>query len=87
MNYEAMHTTQQEYLANFAAVKGEKYEKFMRGAAVVLTGADVILNSMPPRSQRENEECGARPRVDRNLRARRRGGYPRLRGRRCDTRV
>lgn len=48
LNYEAMGTTRREYLSNFAAVKGEKYADFMRDAAIILTGGDVIITCVRP---------------------------------------
>ena len=43
MNIKAMQATQHEYITNFAAVKGTDYAQFISGAAVILTGCDVVL--------------------------------------------
>ena len=43
MNIKAMQATRHEYITNFAAVKGTDYAQFISGAAVILTGCDVVL--------------------------------------------
>jgi hypothetical protein len=48
MNIKAMQATQHEYITNFAAVKGTDYAQFISGAAVILTGCDVVLAGVRP---------------------------------------
>ena len=48
MNIKAMQATQNEYITNFAAVKGTDYAEFISGAAVILTGCDVVLAGVRP---------------------------------------
>ncbi len=46
MNAKAALTTKEEYLTNFAAVKGEKYAKFMRETMDILTRREIIAQCL-----------------------------------------
>lgn len=48
MNLEAMKTTQDEYVTNFTAIKGEGYADFVQRAAEVITGGNAIRASLDP---------------------------------------
>lgn len=49
MNEKAVLTTKEEYLDNFAAIKGEKYAKFMRETASILTQVEIISQCLDNR--------------------------------------